>query len=416
MITRKAIPKLEKVERDSFIGLRVENNNLVFSYPVTYRLNQDNEKELFSQIKKILATISLTSQSEQYNTLYENYSELQPKSEVPLLAYLYIIEDYITNGKYRNFEKIIKKENKGKINWKKTLKQIPYFSNGYPIYSTFYTEHESQYDDVIVDIYKHSLKIAINTFGWLFNLEEDEYIKSTIYEYKEETKDFFLQIIQKELSQTYNDKKRHRLITMREIISGLNINLSDTFKVYGVDQYWPVFEYMLRNMFENIDKERYKDLYPNTKWMLGELETKPQRALRPDIIYEKENEYYIVIDAKYYPYGHTLDPNDLPGSADIFKQFVYSDNIKMMTNSKNAYNAFIMPFNNQQVKHKIPSNYKKIGYATSSNKKGEIIVGILIDLTYLIDNYSKKFNKKDAENLCELILEKNEEFQVNNIK
>ena len=65
------------------------------------------------------------------------------------------------------------------------------------------------------------MKIAIKVLGWLFDIEEDEYIKNTMYQYDDEIKDYFLQVIQKELSQTFNDKKRHRLITMRELSQDL---------------------------------------------------------------------------------------------------------------------------------------------------------------------------------------------------
>lgn len=393
------VPELKKVEKDSFIGLKVENNKLIFHYPATYRINKDNERELFSQLKKILNTISLSSESNEYNTLYENNLELQPKSEVPLLAYMYIIQDYVTNGKYRNFEKVIKNENRGKINWKKTLQQVPYIQDGIPIYQSFFTDHQSQYDDVIVDIYKNSLKIAINTLGWLFDVEEDEYIKSTVYEYNNETKDFFLLVIQKELSHTFNDKKRQRLTTMREIISGINITLNKDFKVYGVDKYWPVFEYMLRSMLENIGKEKYKLYYPNTSWILEDGNIQNNTPLRPDIIYEKEGEYFLILDAKYYSYGYSHDPNDLPQSSDIMKQFAYSDNIKHITGIDNVYNAFIMPFDNKDNKEK----YKYIGKANASNKPNESIYGILIDLTHLIENYSRKYSAEEAANIYKIL-------------
>ncbi|NMA04756.1 MAG: LlaJI family restriction endonuclease [Acholeplasmataceae bacterium] len=400
METKSNKPILRPVIGDNFIGLRVEDNKLIFDYPATYRINESDDRELISQIKKILKTISHTTQSEQYNSLYEQNSELQPKSEVSLRAYIYIIDDYITNGKYRNLERIIKKENRGKINWKKTLKQVPYFQDGIPIYQNIYTEHNSQYDDVIVDIYKHCLKIAIKVLGWLFDIEEDEYIKNTMYQYDDEIKDYFLQVIQKELSQTFNDKKRHRLITMREIISGLN-SKETNYKVYGVDKYWPVFEYMLRSMFENIDKEQYKELYPNTWWILNGEKQKEQRALRPDIIYEETGEYYIVIDAKYYAYGYTKNPDHLPKSSDIFKQFVYSDNVKYVTDEKTVYNCFIMPFNKVDDSEE---NYKEIGFAISTNREEkDKIKGILIDLTFLIEEYSKKNREIEAKRIYKLI-------------
>ena len=194
---------------------------------------------------------------------------------------------------------------------------------------------------------------------------------------------------------------------MEEIILGLNINLNKDYKVFGIDKYWPVFEHMLRSVFENIEKENYNNLYPNTEWYINDMSTNQQKSLRPDIIYEKKGKYYIVIDAKYYPYGYTLNPSDLPSSSDIFKQFAYSDNIKLVSKNKPVYNCFIMPFNKKQKEHNIDSNYKYIGYATSSNKEDEIILGILIDLTYLIENYLKRFSEKDAEILSNIIFKHN---------
>lgn len=86
MQNNKIIPKLEKVESDSFVGLKVKDNNLIFNYPITYRLNKDNEKELYSQIKKILRTISLTTQSKELNTLYSNKDDLALKKRSSLIG------------------------------------------------------------------------------------------------------------------------------------------------------------------------------------------------------------------------------------------------------------------------------------------------------------------------------------------
>ncbi len=409
---------IKETDKSSFVGLKIKNNTLEFHYPRTYRISDDIETK-YGQMKKILETIFLATRTTEYNMTYSQYSDdVDMKSDVPFLSYLYIIVDYITIGKYKNVEKIIKKENKGKINWKKTIKQIPYIFNGFPIYPSFYTEHDSEYDNVIVDIYKNCLTEAINAFGWLFDIEIDDYIRNTKYKNDEENKDFFIQIINKELSRTFNDKKRYRLKAMEEIIKGLNTQEKSDVVIWGVKNYWFVFEEMLRNMFSNIENKEVKKMYPETSWHIEswnkniKKEIKKNSPIRPDIIYKKNDKEYLVIDAKYYRYGDTLVTNNLPSSVDIFKQFIYSENIAKIKKRK-VYNCFIMPFNKGIREYENNSNYEYIGYATSFFKEDESdskekIIGILIDLNYLIDNYSKKFSEKDADELYKLVKKYNE--------
>jgi len=395
------LPEIKKVKKDSFIGLRVKENKLYFYVPQTYRLENDDLNKI-NKIKKIIRTISVASNSSQFNSLYTK-NDIELESNIPLLSYLYIIADYINHGKYRNFEKVIKKENKGKINWKKTIKQIPYVSDGLPIYPNFYTEHNSQYDAIIVDVYKHCLKKAIGVWGWLFGIKEDEYMKATLYDYNET---LFLQAIKIELSQTYNDKKRKRLITMREIILGLNIDDDKDLKIYGVNRYWPIYEFMLRNVFAHVSEENIRKLYPKTDWYILPNEHMPNSVLRPDIIYQKSENHFLLIDAKYYQYSISYEKKDIPKSTDIIKQFVYSDNIKkLMGKESKVYNCFVMPFNKEHEKHNCEDkqNIKYFGYATSTNNIDDKIIGIYIDLTYLIDIYSKKFSKKEADELYNLV-------------
>ena len=73
----------------------------------------------------------------------------------------------------------------------------------------------------------------------------------------------------------------------------------------------------------------------------------------------KENQKIFVLDSKYYRYGVTKNPNHLPDSASIVKQIAYAEYIDNVKNrnklpknigpfieSKNIYNAFIMPAEN----------------------------------------------------------------------
>ena len=97
----------------------------------------------------------------------------------------------------------------------------------------------------------------------------------------------------------------------------------------------------------------------------------------------------------------TKNPDHLPKSSDIFKQFVYSDNVKYVTDEKTVYNCFIMPFNKVDDSEE---NYKEIGFAISTNREEkDKIKGILIDLTFLIEEYSKKNREIEAKRIYKLI-------------
>ena len=60
------------------------------------------------------------------------------------------------------------------------------------------------------------------------------------------------------------------------------------------------------------------------------------------------NNNIYILDAKYYKYGATKNPFDLPESASINKQITYGEYIDAQADLKNPdsviYNAFLMPF------------------------------------------------------------------------
>ena len=114
------------------------------------------------------------------------------------------------------------------------------------------------------------------------------------------------------------------------------------------------------------------------------------QKLRPDTITkdEVEKKYYI-LDAKYYNFGYSKNPQDLPQSSSISKQIGYNsylrENFKKVENDYKAQSVFILPFS------KIDGDdcIKNIGFAerNGNNYEDDRIKVLLIDLKTLIDMY-----------------------------
>lgn len=62
-------------------------------------------------------------------------SSFSNNEAIPLLSYLWVVRDYLMNGFYVNREKVIKKNQRGKVDWKRTLGGQPIISKGDVVYS-----------------------------------------------------------------------------------------------------------------------------------------------------------------------------------------------------------------------------------------------------------------------------------------
>ena len=106
------------------------------------------------------------------------------------------------------------------------------------------------------------------------------------------------------------------------------------------------------------------------------------------------NDKCYILDAKYYKYGITANPDDLPGSSSILKQIAYGDYAKQK--HKYVFNAFIMPFNSKNNPHQTNNIIENIGTATgewvntTEWQPHKEIQGILIDTKYLMNHFRGK--------------------------
>jgi hypothetical protein len=107
---------------------------------------------------------------------------------------------------------------------------------------------------------------------------------------------------------------------------------------------------------------------------------------------------FCILDAKYFKFGITGIPADLPDSGSINKQITYGEYIHTKDKFREKYgqnvpvfNAFLMPYNSTDNVFGIFDKFTNIGEASSDWKAAgngyERVQGILVDIRYLMYHY-----------------------------
>lgn len=399
----KKIAATGKVD-NQFIGIKISDNQIEFHYPETYQLSEDDDG-LRRDILAILRTVSLaktrTSDLSSFNTQHNN------EYMFPLGAYLWIINDYFSYGRYENREKIYQRGAKGKIDWKRTMRSNPVISAGNVIYTDIISEKKSQKDNLLTEIYFFCVQKSVDAIGWLYGITFDS---NGIDYYKKYNKKLYLAALNTELTHTFDDQKKVRLQNMKNVIAGLDDDIISTREmIYGVDSYDYIYERMIDAMFSRV--EDIREFYPNAKWDLV-LEKGPVDSsnLRPDTVLIKDNKVYI-LDAKYYRYGTTFKPTDMPETTSIQKQITYGEYVKKVKEGlyDEVYSAFVLPYSKNQNAHhdKFKDDLEFIGIARakwidSDGESNRIIAAILVDTRFLITNWLKK-NEDSISSIIDII-------------
>lgn len=401
-------------ENNSFVGLRIKNEEVHFYYPESYDLASiDNIKAFRNDVINIIHTIILAkSKSTQNNSTDNGTAQTE---QFALMSYLWIIRDYLSNGYYRNSEKIFKTNVKGKINWKKTLETQPIISNGNVIFNNIVAEVRNDCDNTITDAHKWCVFDSVRKIGWLFGINEKSVFVPKI------TKPIikkYITTIKKELMRTFDDIKKIRLGHMLKVLTGVDDSDRTKEIVFGVDKYHYVYERMVDCVFSNIiDITKYN---PNAKWYLKKNNFIPTEAssLRPDTIrlepisknVSNNEKVAYVLDAKFYRFGTTGKEKDLPSTSSIQKQITYGDNIvfnlKKNENIINVYNAFILPYNKNNNNFGFNGNLEYIGFSKADWRSDEFshtcIFAFLIDTKHLVSTWAQG---NCAEDISKLIFE-----------
>lgn len=382
-------------ESDTFVGIKFNKGKFSINFPLGFNLS-NNEEAIRKDIILLLNTIKINTdkmESELYKN-FLNYSQI----DFPFQACLHIIYDYLDRGYYNEYQYSHKKDKQGKINWNRTISTIkPAIQNNNAFYLDFIVKKDSSNENALIAlIHKHCVYESFKNLGWLFTAQipEKPQIK---FDYKN-----FKSILSSKLLSTFEDKDKLLFKNMIALIDyeGNNIHTSFT---YGTNRFEYIWESMINKVYGIKQKNGY---FPKTQWSFLDGIIHNNNHLIPDTIMLFKDNLFI-LDAKYYRFGYTKNPQDLPDSTSIHKQITYGEYAyQNHLTDGNIYNVFIMPFSAFDKYWNTSSNIKLLGEATSNWKNGdenyEHVIGILMDTKELM-SLSLSDHTIKQEQLAEII-------------
>lgn len=389
--------KLSNRSKDSFVGIKSNNEKIEICFPLGYQLSED-EKNLRLDVIILLTVLSRFSKKRDGSlSLEENY--LNENENFPVSAYFFIMKNYLARGYYTENEVVYSKNGNGKISWSKTIRKInPIVYDDNFFYLDFIAKKNNKQNEMLLSlIHEYCVYESFKKLGWIFTKSMPKKPRIKLQ------KNLFLTVLYDKLKISNKDEDRQLLSNMIKMIRFIdNAGEKNDFK-YGTYRFEYVWESMIDYCFGVNNKAFY---YPNTTWMLNSGNELVNADLKPDTIMIQENRVYI-LDAKYYKFGVTKKLDDLPGSSSIGKQIIYGEYVynaekfkKVHGNELSVFNAFIMPFNSKD----IDKGIQHIGESSSSWKSNresyERVQGFLLDTKKLMSN-SIRENKKFINELVD---------------
>ena len=390
------------IENDVFVGIRKKDGYYEVDFPLGYHLSMDEKglrKDILSLVN-VLGKYTNKRESELYDGIKKNAS-----IEIPIQAYMYLIKDYFERGYYKEREILYKVAKKGKINWSRTIKnQKPVMQNNEVFYLDFVVKRNTiNEDELITLVHKYCVYESFDKLGWLFTAFVPPKPKTGL------TVKMMISVVNDKLQNTFKDQSKLLFKNMLAVLKHLD-NESQTEFQYGTYRFEYVWEKMIDTVFGIAEKADY---FPKTTWNFPMGECYDNSFLEPDSIMLYNGKIY-VLDAKYYKYGWSGVKKHLPESTSINKQITYGEYIATAQKFVNGemhpvvYNAFLMPYDSKGKKFPTNKPIHYIGTATSdwkeNKEKYENIVGILIDIKYLMKLNSRK-NETEIMRLAAFIEE-----------
>lgn len=394
------------IDGDTFVGIRSDGDKIVVCFPLGYKLGE-NDAEKKKDIQLLIRVLSRFAGIKE-KLLPQMLIKNPETVNFPIQAYLNILDDYYTrNGYYTENEVVYRTNNKRPANWSRTIRtKKAYPQDGSFVYlDTVARETIVDSSNMITKINQFCVEESYKKIGWLFTSKVPP--KSTI-PFQEKV---FLTTIQDKLSHTNNTNNKLLFSSMIDMIQYVGKKGQNAKFFFGTDRFEYVWEKMIDFNFGIDGKDYY---FPRTTWFLGAKGTHAKSALEPDtIMLTGEKGKVFILDAKYYKYGDTTDPADLPRSTSINKQITYGEYVATEAKFKDnngispiVYNAFLMPYNCCELPFRSGKNMLHIGEARgdwkTSGAEYENVQGVLLDVKWLMSKCIRQ-NKKDISELASII-------------
>lgn len=369
---------------DAFVGIKFENGEISVHFPMGFHFDDESDDDLRKDILMLIQTIEKTIGHKE--SRLSNMSEVYTETAFPMRAYLNVIQDYYVRGYYKETEVQFKKAKQGKVDWNRTVKtQKAFVQENEAFYLDLMVRNSKVNDNELITlIHKFCVHESFDKAGWLFTSFRPE--KPSI----KFNKLLFRSILKEKIAETFNDRNRQLFFSMLAIINYQGSRAASDKFLYGTYRFEYVWEKLIDNVYGISEKQSY---FPGTEWHIKGQTAYDSSSLEPDSIMLYREDIYI-LDAKYYKYGWTLNPWDLPASTSINKQITYGEYTAMKRDEASekykVYNAFLIPFDalSKYWKEKQCEEIINIGEALSKWKHNETeyerIQGILIDTKYLM--------------------------------
>lgn len=388
-------------KEDCFVGIKADSTDAVVCFPVGYQL-PDDRRELRQDILHLFQVLGEFTDNKK-SALQMKRSGAPQSVVFPITAYLEVINHFMTHHYYIEKEAIYQTADRGNIDWAKTFRRnIAMIQRDFtPVY-TQYTVRKSTPDSSkeITRIHKYCVYESFNKLGWLFTSDMPEQPDGKI----DITRS--VAILRDKLCSTNHDTLKRLFTSMIAVLTYIGESPSEKQFYFGTDHFEYVWEKLIDKVFGIKNKDAY---FPKSRWLLADRAdkagVKEKSPLKPDAIMLYGDKIY-VLDAKYYRFGITGDPDDLPGARSIHKQITYGEYIAQQKKApaECIFNAFLMPYNahpsDDDRIFDFDGNFENIGMAVGDWKDKiapyERIMGILVDTRFLMTHYTGSSKKHIA--------------------
>lgn len=351
--------KLRDDERNSFVGIRLENGSPKIYFPMGYanEASEISDAELRRDFRRLIALLS--------DAALPGYFEADEKLflDFPLRAFFRVLEDFLDFGYFVEREVSYRQGASGKIHWAKTVKNVhPQVvedadGNYQVVYlrpvarKSFYRE-----DFLITLIHKYCVHAAARLVGPLLGVSENDVEAPELsFDYA-----LFEEALSGKIASTFNDRQQElfqNLLTIAKFLAEKKI-VGDEASVdlFGVNTFAPVWEMLVDRTFGKLPPKISKESFnPHCRWNLSAKAPgfeNQKYAMRPDTILW-DGERLFVIDAKFYKFGLSGKEFDLPSSGSICKQIAYAEfvernaerlNLESPEIGQRIFNAFVLPY------------------------------------------------------------------------
>ena len=310
---------------NEYVGIYFKDNNeFQIQFPIGYRINEKEPRELKQDIKKLMKLISKKTGIEGDQTNIH--------SDFSIISAIKVLENYSQYGLYRQTKKEIKVNAKGKIDWRRTINSRKSFYNDKIIYKDIYVNKTNYFfEKEIQKIQKYCLSTISKVIGLLW----DFYFSYYNINY---SKLEMIKLLEEELKETNQDIKIEMLNNLIDFIKGTNF---EKLKRGNIFIKYKEFQYVWEELVDSlgVKGEAKKKYYPKAKYYYldGKEYNSNVKLQFPDtIINSSDSKYIYILDAKYYSEGN------LPEEYSIFKQIRYGQHVNKIK-QKEVLNAFILP-------------------------------------------------------------------------